>query len=92
MFINNSHNDIAEEAIHLGTNATVLQAEAQSHWEEQHPTKNKNDVINCDSQAAIMAFHNTKIKFKTTIDTVLALNKKGDNNKVVESKDLIDTK
>ena len=25
--INNSHNDIAEEAIHLGNNATVFQAE-----------------------------------------------------------------
>ena len=37
VFINNSHNDIAEEVIHLGNNATVFQAEV-FHWEEQHPT------------------------------------------------------
>ena len=37
VLINNSHNDIAEEAIHLGNNATVFQAEVLQ-WEEQHPT------------------------------------------------------
>ena len=37
MLINNSHNDIAEEAIHLGNNATVFQAEVLQ-WEEQHLT------------------------------------------------------
>ena len=68
MLINNSHN--AEEAIHLGTNATVFQAEvfavgkAASH--------HKTVVINCDSQAATLALENTKIKSKTTPDTVLA--------------------
>ena len=36
LLINNSHNDIAEEAIHLGNNATVFQAEVLQ-WEEQHP-------------------------------------------------------
>ena len=35
--INDSHNEIAEEAIHLGNNATVFQAEV-FQWEEQHPT------------------------------------------------------
>ena len=58
--INCSHNDIAEEAIHLGNNATVFQAEVfavgrtASHLIFAE-TKNKSDVINCDSQAAIMA-------------------------------------
>ena len=37
VFINNSHNDIAERAIHLGNNATVFQAKV-FQWEEQHPT------------------------------------------------------
>ena len=30
VLINNSHNDITEEAIHLGNNATVFQAEVLS--------------------------------------------------------------
>ena len=83
-----SHNDIAEEAIHLGNNATVSQAEvfavgrAASHLIFAE-TKNKNVFINCDSQAAIMALDNTKIKSKTTLDTVLALNKLGENNQVL---------
>ena len=37
VLINNSHNDIAEEASHLGNNATVFQAEVFK-WVEQHPT------------------------------------------------------
>ena len=54
MFINNSHNDIAEEAILLGNNATVFQSEvfavgrAASHLIFAE-TKNKSVVINCDS-------------------------------------------
>ena len=88
MLINNSHNNIANETIHLGNNATVFQAEVLQ-WEEQHPTlyslklKNKNVVINCDSQAANMALDNTKIKSKTTLDALLALNKLGENNQVL---------
>ena len=43
VFINNSHNVIAEEAIHLGNNATVFQDE------EQHPTlyslKSKKKIL-----------------------------------------------
>ena len=66
--------DITEEVIHLGNNATVFQAEVLQ-WEEQHPSlyslKSKQNDINCDSQAAIMALDNTKIKSKTTIDAVL---------------------
>ena len=77
VIINNSHDDIAEEAIHLGNDATVFQAEAFAE------TKNKSVVINCGSQAAIMALDNTKIKSKTTLDAVLALNKRGDNNQVL---------
>ena len=60
VIINYSHNDIAKEAIHLGNNATVFQAEVfavgrtASHLIFAE-TKNKSVVINCDSQAAIMA-------------------------------------
>ena len=78
VIINYSHNDIAEEAIHLGNNATVFQAEVfavirtASHLVFAE-TKNKRVVINCDSQAAaIMALDNTKIKSKTTLEAVLA--------------------
>ena len=45
--------------------------------------KNTNVVINCDSQAVIMAFDNTKIKSKTTLDAVLVLNKLEENNQVL---------
>ena len=47
VLINNSHNDIAEEAIHLGNNATVFQAEvfavgkAASHLIFAETTKKK---------------------------------------------------
>ena len=74
MLINYSHNDSAEEAIHLGNNATVFQGEvfavgrAASHLIFAL-TKNKSVVINCDSQAAIMPLENTKIKSKTTLDS-----------------------
>ena len=65
MIINYSHNDTAEEAIHLGNNATVFQAEvfAVGRTASQiifAETKNKSVVINCDSQAAIMALDNTR--------------------------------
>ena len=46
-------------------------------------TKNKSVVMYCDSQAAIMALDNTKIKSKTTLEAVLALNKLGENNQVL---------
>ena len=55
VLINNSHNDFAEEAIHLGNNATVFQAElfavgrAASHLIFAE-TKNKSVVIDCDSR------------------------------------------
>ena len=54
MPIDNGHNDIAEEAMHPGTNATVFQAEvfvverAASHLIFTE-TKNKNIFMNCDS-------------------------------------------
>ena len=45
--------------------------------------KNNSVVINSDSQAAIMALKNTKMKSKTTLDAVVALNKLGENNQVL---------
>ena len=89
VLINNSHNDIAEEAIHLGNNSTVFQAEvfavgrAASHLIFAE-TKNKSVFISCNSQAAIMFLENTKIKSKTTLDAVLTLNKLGENNQVTK--------
>ena len=88
VIINYSHNDIAEEAIHLGNNATVFQAEVFAVGRTAFhlifaETNNKSVVINCDSQAAIMALDNTKIKSKTTLEAVLALNKLGENNQVL---------
>ena len=82
VIINYSHNDIVEEAIHLGNNATVFQAEVFAVGRRAShlifaETKNKSVVINCDSQAAIMALDNTKIKSKTTLEAVLALKKTG---------------
>ena len=77
VLINNTHNYIAEEAIYLGNNATVFQSEAfavgraASHLIFAE-TKNKSFVINCDSQAAIMALDNSKIKSKITLDAKLA--------------------
>ena len=88
VIINYSHIDSAEEAIHLGDNATVFQAEVfvvgrtASHLIFAE-TKNKRVAINCDSQAAIMALDNTKIKSKTTLDAVTALSKLGENNHVL---------
>ena len=88
VLINYSHNNIAEEAIHLGNNATVFQAEVFAVGRAAFhlifaETKNKSFVINCDSQAAIMALDNTKIKSKTTLDAVLALNKLDEKNQVL---------
>ena len=57
VLINNSHNDIAEKAIHLGNNATVFQTEvfaveiAASHLIFAE-TKNKSVVINCNNVTA----------------------------------------
>ena len=90
MIINYSHNDIAVEAIHLGNNATVFQAEVFAVGRTTShiifaETKNKSVVIKCDSHAAIIALDNTKIKSKTTLEAVLALNKLGENNQVLIS-------
>ena len=87
-----SHINSAEEAIHLGNSATVFQAEVFAVGRKAShlifaETNNKSVVINCDSQAAIMALDNTKIKSKTTLDAVLALNKLGENNQVLISMD-----
>ena len=88
VLIDYSHIESAEEAIHLGNSATVFQAEVfavgrtASHLIFAE-TNNKSVVINCDSQAAIMSLNNTKIKSKTTLDAVLALNKLGENNQVL---------
>ena len=88
VFIDKNNNETIEEAIFLGPNATVFQAEtyavgrAASHL-IQAEIKNQNIVINCDSQAAIMALDRTKLKSKTTLEAVQALNTLGENNQVL---------
>ena len=82
VLINNSHtshNNISDEAIYLGNNATVFQA-AFFQWEEQNLTLYSLKQKCChklqhDSQAAIMSLDNTKIKSKNTLVVVLAINK-----------------
>ena len=46
-------------------------------------TENKKFDVNCDSQVAILALDSTKIKFKTTLDVVMALNKLGENKQLL---------
>ena len=75
---------IAEEAIHLGNNATVFQA-AVLQWQEQHLTlySLKSKMATSRAQAAIMAIENTKIKFKNTLDALLVLIKLGKDSQVL---------
>ena len=65
MLINNSHYDDAKEAIHLGNNATVFQAEVFAVGRAAFhlifaEMKNKNYIINCNSHAAIMVLTTPK--------------------------------
>ena len=89
VLINYSHDEIAEEAIHLSSNETVFQAEVFQR-EEQHPTlyslKSKKCFLNRlrhDTRAAIMALDNNKIKSKATRDAVLAINKLRENQVLI---------
>ena len=60
VLINNSHNDIAYEAIHLGNNARFSVGRATSHLIFA-VIKNKNFVINCDMTARLQ-LHQNKVK------------------------------
>ena len=80
-----NNNIIKEESLFLGANSTVFQAEtvavlkAASHLQEIG-TKDCNIFILCDSQATLMALESTKIKHRTTQDTVEVLNSLGMSN------------
>ena len=61
----NECNGVIEEAIHLGEHATVFQAEVFAVGRVAYhlihaKTKNENIVVNCDSQAAIIALDSTQ--------------------------------
>ena len=88
VYIMESNVLISEESLNLGSDTTVFQAEtyalgrAASHL-IQAGIVNKNIVINCDSQAAIRAVDNIKIKSKTTHEAVQALNTLGMSNHII---------
>ena len=62
-------NLVKEESYHLDPNSIVFQAETFAVGETARI------IINCDSQASVMAVTSTQIKSKTTSATVSELNK-----------------
>jgi ribonuclease HI len=77
-----------EESYHLGPNSTVFQAETFAVGKAaeillEAGTVNRDIVINCDSQATIMAVNRCTIKSKTTSHTLHKLNQLGENNNVL---------
>jgi ribonuclease HI len=85
-FVIYQDNSIIKEGVfHLGTHSTVFQAEtaavtqAAKHLHDIG-THNSSIYIFCDSQATLMALDSTKIKFRTTLEAVEALNSLGENN------------
>ena len=86
--ITEGENLIKEESYHLGPSSTVFQAETFAVGEtakilRANNTAGKHVIINCDSQATIMAVTSTQIKSKTTSETVSELNKLGKDNDVL---------
>ena len=80
--------EVFEESFHLGVHSTVFQAEVfaisrVAHHLTHANIKDKTIVINCDSQAAIMALHSTKIRSKTTLEAVQSLSKLGRDNHIL---------
>ena len=77
-----------EESVHLGMNATVFQAEifaigrAAEHITNSN-TNGKHIIINCDSQAAILALDSHIIKSNTTSTAAQALNNLAKRNQVL---------
>ena len=77
-----------EESHHLGSKSTVFQAETFAVGRaakilNEAGTFGQRVIINCDSQATILAVDKTKIKSKSTNMAIKELNKLGEDNQVV---------
>ena len=88
IYIVDNNTPLKEESHYLGSNSTVFQAETYAVGRaaeilQEAGTVNRDIVINCDSQATIMAVNRCTIKSKTTEKTVSVLNKLGECNNVL---------
>ena len=88
VYITKDGETVQEASYYLGSNSTVFQAETYAINQAaslllQDGIKNQNIVIHCDSQAAIMAIDNAKIKSKPTRNAVNSLSALGSDNRVL---------
>ena len=88
VYITKDGETVQEASYYLGSNSTVFQAETYAINQAatlllQDGTHNQNIVIHCDSQAAIMAIDNSKIKSKTTLNAANSLSALGSSNRVL---------
>lgn len=88
IYISCNQETTTEESIHLGMNATVFQAEIFAIGRAaEHITQSnvcgKQIIINCDSQAAILALDSHIIKTNTTATVAKALNNLASRNQVL---------
>ena len=88
VYIMDNQNPPREESYHLGSNSTVFQAETYAVGRaakilRETGTNGQRVIINCDSQATIMAMNSTKVKSKTTNTAIAELNQLGEDNQVL---------
>ena len=88
VYIVDNDTPTCEESYHLGTNSTVFQAETFAVGTAakillDSGTKNRKIIINCDSQATIMAMSNIKVKSKSTSTAISELNQLAMDNQVL---------
>ena len=94
VYIVDNDTPTCEESYHLGTNSTVFQAETFAVGTAakillDSGTKNRKIIINCDSQATIMAMSNIKVKSKSTSTAISELNQLAMDNQVLPVKNII---
>ena len=87
-YISSNGETLIEESFYLGKLSTVFQAEVTAVERTasillERGLENQNIIIHCDSQAAIMDIDKTKVKSKTTIKAIGALNRLGEGNQVL---------
>ena len=87
-YISNNGETLIEESFYLGKLSTVFQAEVTAVERTasillEKGVENQNIIIHCDSQAAIMDIDKPKVKSKTTIRAIGALNRLGEGNQVL---------
>ena len=88
VYITKKSENWLEESVYLGTKSTVFQAETYAVGRAakfliNRGTTEQDIIIHCDCQPTIMAVDNTKIKSKTTLETIVALNTLGEQNNVL---------